>query len=84
MKKGNINLNKITFSIQKIDLGVYVNKNGKRSRNEEIMWPSKPLHVAYLEPYLLSFSDRGTDVFHSKTGEWVQILQFPKVIKLFE
>ena len=46
------------------------------------MWPSKPIHVAYLEPYLLSFSDRGMDVFHSKTGEWVQILQFPKV-KIF-
>ena len=54
-------------------------KNGIRSRNEEIMWPSKPNHVAYLQPYLLSFSDRGIDVFHSRTGEWIQILQFPRV-----
>jgi hypothetical protein len=45
------------------------------------MWPSRPLHVAYLEPYILSYSDRGIDVFHSKTGEWIQILQFSKVIK---
>ena len=42
------------------------------------MWPSKPLHVAYNEPYLLCFSDRGIDVFHVKTGEWIQIMQFPK------
>ena len=45
------------------------------------MWPTKPLHVRYLEPYLLSFSDRGIDVFHSETGEWLQILQFSKVVK---
>ena len=45
------------------------------------MWPSRPLNVAYLEPYILSYSDRGIDVFHSKTGEWIQILQFSKVIK---
>ncbi len=43
------------------------------------MWPSKPLHVAYNEPYLLCFCDRGIDVFHVKTGEWIQILQFQKV-----
>jgi hypothetical protein len=42
------------------------------------MWPSKPLYVAYNDPYLLCFCDRGVDVFHVKTGEWIQIMQFPK------
>lgn len=60
------------------NLGVYVNIQGCRSRIEEIMWPSKPLHVAYNDPYLLCFCDRGVDVFHVKTGEWIQIMQFPK------
>jgi serine/threonine-protein kinase MRCK len=60
------------------NLGVYVNINGCRSRVEEIMWPSKPQHVAYNDPYLLCFSDRGIDVFNVKTGEWMQILQFPR------
>jgi hypothetical protein len=55
-----------------------VNTNGTRSRNDEIMWPSKPQSVAYNEPYLLCFSERGIDVFHVKTGEWIQILQFSK------
>lgn len=43
------------------------------------MWPSKPLHVAYTNPYLLCFCDRGVDVFNVKTGEWIQILQFSRV-----
>jgi serine/threonine-protein kinase MRCK len=60
------------------NLGVYVNIQGCRSRVEEIMWPSKPLYVAYNDPYLLCFCDRGVDVFHVKTGEWIQIMQFPK------
>ena len=61
-----------------LDLGVYVNINGCRSRVEEIMWPSRPLHVSYMEPYLLCFCDRGIDVFHVRTSEWIQILQFPR------
>lgn len=60
------------------NLGVYVNLNGCRSRIEEIMWPSRPLYVAFNDPYLLCFCDRGVDVFHVKTGEWIQIIQFPK------
>lgn len=52
---------------------------GRRSRMEEIMWPSKPMHVAYKDPYLLCFCDRGIDVFNVVKGEWVQILQFSKV-----
>lgn len=43
------------------------------------MWPSKPLHVAYNEPFLLCFCDRGIDVFDVKSGEWIQIIQFEKV-----
>ena len=60
-------------------LGVYVSaSNGCRSRVEEIMWPSRPVHVAYAEPHLLCFCERGIDVFHVRTGEWIQILQFQK------
>jgi hypothetical protein len=57
-----------------------VNINGCRNRVEEIMWPSKPLYVAYTDPYLLCFCDRGVDVFNVRTGEWIQILQFSRVI----
>ncbi len=60
------------------DLGVYVNINGCRSRVEEIMWPSRPISVTFMDPYLLCFCDRGVDVFHVKTSEWIQILQLPR------
>lgn len=60
------------------NLGIYVNNNGCRSRNDEIMWPSKPLNVTFMDPYLLCFSERGIDVFDTKTGDWIQILQFSK------
>jgi hypothetical protein len=71
------NLFKTLIFIQ--DLGIYVNINGRRNRNEEIMWPTKPTHVSYLEPYLLCFSDRGIDVFNTKSSDWIQTLQFAKV-----
>ena len=57
-------------------LGVYVNTRGTRSRADEIMWPSRPLYVAYAEPHLLCFCERGIDVFHTRTADWLQILQF--------
>lgn len=60
------------------NLGVYVNINGCRSRVEEIMWPSRPVYVAYMDPYLLCFCDRGIDVFNVRNAEWTQILQFPR------
>lgn len=60
------------------NLGVYVNINGCRSRVEEIMWPSRPVHVAYMDPFLLCFCDRGIDVFNVRNAEWTQILQFPR------
>jgi len=31
-----------------------------------------------MDPYLLCFCDRGIDVFHVKTSEWIQILQLPR------
>lgn len=42
------------------------------------MWPSRPVHVAYMDPYLLCFCDRGIDVFNVTNAEWTQILQFPR------
>ena len=59
-------------------LGLYVNIDGLRSRTEEIMWPSRPLHVAQRGDYLLCFADRGIDVFSVRTGEWLQIIQLAK------
>lgn len=59
---------------------MYVNISGRRSRMEEIMWPSRPLHVAYKDPYLMCFCERGIDIFNVAKGEWIQILQFAKVI----
>ena len=42
------------------------------------MWPSRPLHVAYMEPFLLCFCDRGIDVFNVRTADWTQIIQLPR------
>ncbi|XP_078593886.1 serine/threonine-protein kinase MRCK alpha-like isoform X19 [Branchiostoma floridae x Branchiostoma japonicum] len=58
--------------------GVYVDASGRRSRQQELMWPAPPVHLCYNTPYLLSFSENQVDVFDVNKVEWVQTMPLKK------
>ncbi|XP_019630760.1 PREDICTED: serine/threonine-protein kinase MRCK alpha-like isoform X4 [Branchiostoma belcheri] len=58
--------------------GVYVDASGRRSRQQELMWPAPPVHLCYNAPYLLSFSENQVDVFDVNKVEWVQTMPLKK------
>ncbi|XP_043243359.1 serine/threonine-protein kinase Genghis Khan-like isoform X2 [Amphibalanus amphitrite] len=55
-------------------LAVYVGKDGRKSREREILFPAVPVAVAYSEGQLLVYSDTQLDVFEASSGDWVQTL----------
>ncbi|BFZ07324.1 hypothetical protein BsWGS_10363 [Bradybaena similaris] len=59
-------------------VGVYVNSNGNRSRQQEILWPATPVAVSYASPYLACYSDNSVYVFDVNTSEWLQTLCLKK------
>ncbi|XP_051955139.1 serine/threonine-protein kinase MRCK beta-like isoform X5 [Xyrauchen texanus] len=60
-------------------LGVYVDAQGRRSRTQELMWPSTPLACSSNTNYLTVYSDYGVDVFDVHTTEWVQTISLRKI-----
>ncbi|XP_067007456.2 serine/threonine-protein kinase Genghis Khan isoform X3 [Anabrus simplex] len=59
-------------------LGVYVDSQGRKSREREIMYPAIPIAVSYCDGHLLVYSDTHVDVFNCTTGEWVQTINIKK------
>ncbi|KAK0161975.1 hypothetical protein PV327_008366 [Microctonus hyperodae] len=55
-------------------LAVYVDSQGRKSRDREIMYPAVPTAVSYCEGYLLVYSETHIDVFDCTTGDWLQTL----------
>ncbi|KAG8039268.1 hypothetical protein G9C98_003575 [Cotesia typhae] len=55
-------------------LAVYVDSQGRKSRDREIMYPAVPTAVSYCEGYLLIYSETHVDVFDCTTGDWLQTL----------
>ncbi|XP_072165583.1 serine/threonine-protein kinase MRCK alpha-like [Diadema setosum] len=55
-------------------LGVYVDFQGRRSRQQELMWPSHPTTIAFNNPYLIVYSDISVDIYDIKLMEWVQTI----------
>ncbi|XP_057341565.1 serine/threonine-protein kinase MRCK beta isoform X1 [Microplitis mediator] len=55
-------------------LAVYVDSQGRKSRDREIMYPAVPSAVSYCEGYLLIYSETHVDVFDCTTGDWLQTL----------
>ncbi|OAD55454.1 Serine/threonine-protein kinase MRCK alpha [Eufriesea mexicana] len=55
-------------------LAVYVDSQGRKSRDREIMYPAIPTAVSYCEGYLLVYSETHIDVFDCTTGDWLQTL----------
>nr|XP_040017146.1 serine/threonine-protein kinase MRCK alpha isoform X1 [Gasterosteus aculeatus aculeatus] len=60
-------------------IGVYVDSQGRRSRQQELMWPAVPNSACYNAPYLSVYSENAVDVFDVNTMEWIQTLPLKKV-----
>lgn len=66
-----------------VDYGVYVDTNGRRSRQQELQFPTQPLYTATLTTplsngppklLLLTFSAGHIDVFDLETTLWIQTI----------
>uniref|UniRef100_A0AAQ5XME1 non-specific serine/threonine protein kinase n=1 Tax=Amphiprion ocellaris TaxID=80972 RepID=A0AAQ5XME1_AMPOC len=60
-------------------IGVYVDSQGRRSRQQELMWPAVPNAACYNAPYLSVYSENAVDVFDVNTMEWIQTIPLKKV-----
>ncbi|KAM9703884.1 serine/threonine-protein kinase MRCK alpha isoform 3-T3 [Menidia menidia] len=60
-------------------IGVYVDSHGRRSRQQELMWPAVPIAACYNAPYLSVYSENAVDVFDVNTMEWIQTIPLKKV-----
>ncbi|XP_015260578.1 PREDICTED: serine/threonine-protein kinase MRCK beta-like [Cyprinodon variegatus] len=55
-------------------LGVYVDGQGRRSRDQELMWPATPLACCSNSFHLTVYSEYGVDVFDIHSSQWVQTI----------
>uniref|UniRef100_A0AAY4EZX7 Serine/threonine-protein kinase MRCK alpha n=1 Tax=Denticeps clupeoides TaxID=299321 RepID=A0AAY4EZX7_9TELE len=60
-------------------LGVYVDSHGRRSRQQELMWPAVPTACCYNAPYMSVYSENAVDVFDVNSMEWIQTIPLKKV-----
>ncbi|XP_048829940.1 serine/threonine-protein kinase MRCK alpha isoform X6 [Brienomyrus brachyistius] len=60
-------------------VGIYVDAHGRRSRQQELMWPAVPTSCCYNAPYLSVYSENAVDVFDVNTMEWIQTIPLKKV-----
>ncbi|KAK3537795.1 hypothetical protein QTP70_018931 [Hemibagrus guttatus] len=61
------------------NIGVYVDCQGRRSRQQELMWPAVPTACCYNAPYLSVYSENAVDVFDVNSMEWIQTIPLKKV-----
>jgi len=59
-------------------LGVYVDAQGRKSRDRELMYPAVPLAVGVLDNHLLVYSETHVDVFDVVSGDWIQTINLKK------
>ncbi|XP_076803724.1 serine/threonine-protein kinase MRCK alpha-like isoform X2 [Clavelina lepadiformis] len=59
--------------------GVYVGWDGRRTRQQELMWPATPTFIVYNAPYLIVYSDNAIDIFHPASIEWLQTIPLKRV-----
>ncbi|XP_009071362.1 PREDICTED: serine/threonine-protein kinase MRCK alpha-like, partial [Acanthisitta chloris] len=60
-------------------VGVYVDCHGRRSRQQELMWPATPSSCCYNAPYLSVYSENAIDIFDVNSMEWIQTIPLKKV-----
>ncbi|CAH1186148.1 unnamed protein product [Phyllotreta striolata] len=59
-------------------LAAFVDRQGKKARDREIMYPAVPTAIAYRDGHLIVYSETHIDIFNCATGEWVQTLNIKK------
>ncbi|XP_004271018.1 serine/threonine-protein kinase MRCK alpha isoform X13 [Orcinus orca] len=60
-------------------VGIYTDCQGRRSRQQELMWPANPSSCCYNAPYLSVYSENAVDIFDVNSMEWIQTLPLKKV-----
>lgn len=60
-------------------VGVYVDCQGRRSRQQELMWPAAPSACCYNAPYLSVYSENAVDIYDINSMEWIQTIPLKKV-----
>uniref|UniRef100_A0A4X2K3W4 Serine/threonine-protein kinase MRCK gamma n=1 Tax=Vombatus ursinus TaxID=29139 RepID=A0A4X2K3W4_VOMUR len=76
---GAVELSLSEFLLLLSTAGVYVDRTGKKSRSQELLWPVAPTGWGYTAPYLTVFSENAIDVFDVRKAEWVQSVPLKKV-----
>jgi len=82
---GAIELPRGEFLLVFNTLGVYVDLQGRKSREVEIMYPAAPTGIATTpDGFLLVYSDTHIDVFDAAAGEWCQTINIRKTRPLLK
>ncbi|XP_023323712.1 serine/threonine-protein kinase MRCK alpha, partial [Eurytemora carolleeae] len=82
---GAIELPRGEFLLIFNSLGVYVDLQGRKSRDLEIMYPAQPTAIATTpDGFLLVYSDTHIDVFDAAAGEWCQTINIRKTRPLLK
>eukprot|EP00092_Neocalanus_flemingeri_P050602 GFUD01058565.1.p1 GENE.GFUD01058565.1~~GFUD01058565.1.p1 ORF type:complete len:1896 (+),score=372.41 GFUD01058565.1:511-6198(+) len=82
---GAIELPRGEFLLVFNTLGVYVDLQGRKSRDVEIMYPAQPTSIATTpDGFLLVYSDTHIDVFDASAGEWCQTINIRKTRPLIK
>ncbi|WKY11250.1 hypothetical protein Q1695_003092 [Nippostrongylus brasiliensis] len=65
-------------------IGLYVDAQGRRSRSQELMFPSapRPGGFAHLSPHLCVYSENQIDVFNVMSAEWIQTINLRTAMPL--
>jgi len=59
-------------------LAVYVDYQGRKSREREIMYPAPPEAIVHYDGHLLIYNETHVDVVDCFTGDWVQTLNLKR------
>uniref|UniRef100_A0A8D9BB06 Serine/threonine-protein kinase Genghis Khan n=1 Tax=Cacopsylla melanoneura TaxID=428564 RepID=A0A8D9BB06_9HEMI len=63
-------------------LAAYVDSQGHKSREKEIMYPALPTGASYIDGQLLIFSETHVDVFNAESGDWLQTINIRRALPL--
>ncbi|XP_064292905.1 serine/threonine-protein kinase Genghis Khan isoform X2 [Plodia interpunctella] len=58
-------------------LALYVDRNGHRARDTELMYTARPTYHAINDTHLLIFTATHVDIYDIESGEWVQTINIP-------
>ncbi|XP_054720162.1 serine/threonine-protein kinase MRCK alpha-like [Uloborus diversus] len=59
-------------------LGIFVDGQGRKTRDKELMFPALPTGVSQRDEYLCVYSESHIDIFEVSTGDWVQTVNLKK------